>query len=292
MKDITRKGLNFIQKIGGMPVILKLARMPYWDSLGSFWHKQSYDNYLEQYLSLREYLDDANLSISGLSVLEVGSGGSIGQGYFFVANGCKSWTATDLYSDLLTDVKWIENEKKVVDQVSKKYWQKTKSLVKFGKNKIKFECPFEFRKLDITLYDKSLRGKFDVVLSRAVFEHVDKSQVPQAIENISKYLKKGGYMIHEIDLRDHVNILNPCNFFRYEENDWDKLTKDTIFYTNRLRASDYKREFEKNGLKEIYSSPRIEKRALPSNLPISKDFQKYVKTDLSTTVMFTILVKS
>jgi 2-polyprenyl-3-methyl-5-hydroxy-6-metoxy-1,4-benzoquinol methylase len=291
MKNITRQGLNFIQKIGGMSVVLKLARMPYWDSLGYFWHKQSYENYLEQYMSLREYLDDANLSISGLSVLEVGSGGSIGQGYFFVANGCKDWTATDLYSDLLADVKWIENEKKVVDQVTKKYWLKARSLVKFGKKKIKFESPLEFRKLDITHYDKSLRGKFDVVLSRAVLEHVDKNQIPQAIENISKYLKKDGYMIQEIDLRDHINVLNPFNFFRYEESVWDKLTKGTIFYTNRLRASDYKREFEKNGLKEIYCKSTIEK-ALPKKLLISKDFQKYTKADLSTTIIFSILVKS
>lgn len=292
MKNITRQSLNIIQKIGAEPLMLKLVRLPVANSLRSFWDKHSYEMYLEQYMSLQKYLDEAEISLSGLSVLEVGSGGSVGEGYFFVANGCRSWMATDLYSDLLTDKKWIRNEKKVVSEVSKRYWSKARSLVKFDRDKIQFKPPIQFCKSDITCFDKSLKGKFDVVLSRAVLEHVDKDQIPQAIENLTKYLKHGGRMIHEIDLRDHINILNPFNFFRYEENIWNRLTKETIFYTNRLRASDFKKEFAKNGLRETYNDSKIEKKALLPDLPISKDFMKYSRTDLSTTILFTVLVKA
>ncbi|MCX6812225.1 MAG: class I SAM-dependent methyltransferase [Candidatus Berkelbacteria bacterium] len=291
MKSITRKGLNFIQKIGATPILLKIVHLPAVNSFFSFWEKRSLDDYRREYLLLKKYLDKAGLSLSGLSVLEVGSGGSVGMGYFFVAAGCKSWLATDLYSNLLTDANWIRNEKKIVGEISKKYWSEVKSFIKFNGDKIKIKPPFKFRKLDITHFNKSFENTFDVVISQAVFEHIDRKKLPAAIKNLSRYIKKGGIMIHEIDLRDHINVICPLNFYRYGEDRWNKLTRGTIFYTNRLRASDYKKEFMINDLQEIFCRSEVEKKALAPAPAISKDFQRYSKADLATTKLFTILIK-
>jgi hypothetical protein len=71
-------------------------------------------------------------------------------------------------------------------------------------------------------------------------------------------------MIHEIDLRDHVNVLNPLNFYKYSEEEWEKLTRDSIFYTNRLRATDYIILLKKNNLKVM--NIRIKKTKLPKKI--------------------------
>ena len=143
-------------------------------------------------------------------------------------------------------------------------------------------------KIEVAQIEKSL-AEFDIILSNAVFEHVPAELMDKAFNNMYKYLKKEGVMIHEIDLRDHVNIKgNPFNFYKYSQEKWDKLTKGTIFYTNRLRVSDFDKIFKKNKLKIINIKTK------KTNLPkvVNKEFiSRYSQKDLEVDFLLLILRK-
>jgi hypothetical protein len=99
---------------------------------------------------------------------------------------------------------------------------------------------------------------------------------------INKLLKKGGYTLNVIDLRDHFSIKNnPFRFYKYEKKEWDKLTQSTIFYTNRLRFTEYLSKFKQNGFKIIdYKTIKNSKNISSSS--ISSDFIKFNPTELKT----------
>lgn len=53
-------------------------------------------------------------------------------------------------------------------------------------------------------------GAFDVVLSNAVFEHVE--DVPAALANLARVTAPGGVHVHQVDFRDHRDFGRPLEF--------------------------------------------------------------------------------
>ncbi len=53
-------------------------------------------------------------------------------------------------------------------------------------------------------------GAFDVVLSNAVFEHVE--DVPAALANLARVTARGGLHVHQVDFRDHRDFARPLEF--------------------------------------------------------------------------------
>lgn len=94
-------------------------------------------------------------------------------------------------------------------------------------------------------------------------------------------LKPGGYMLHQIDLRDHFNTRQPFNFYQYSEAQWLNLTHRGPFYTNRLRLSDYLKYFTRWNLKVIYQRRKkalVDLKIVKKNL--HSDFKSYSNSDL------------
>jgi hypothetical protein len=160
--------------------------------------------------------------------------------------------------------------------------------VRFARGTLCFSDRFDFLSFDAACLQPHLVEAFDVVLTSAVMEHIERDVVRTTLANLSRYLRKGGYMIHEIDLRDHINVYNPHNFLRYSEEEWEKLTKGSIFYTNRLRESDFLRYFSRD-LEVVFLESTS--KELPERLTVSAPFMSYEKEDLEKTTMFVILQK-
>ena len=59
-------------------------------------------------------------------------------------------------------------------------------------------------------------------------------------------------MVHWIDLRDHICIRRPMNFYRHSEERWHRSVSDTIFYTNRLTVDDYRTMLAEAGFELLY----------------------------------------
>jgi len=286
MKKIVETLLNLIQKINLDTILIKISKNRFLNNLvlKRFWDNKNYEYFYNKSKIFDDYFKRNNIVLKDKNILEIGSGNSIGIGYLFIKDGFKQWVASDYYRDLK---KTIEEEKRIVNIVSEKI-PEIKNYIKFDNTKINYNGKFSFIKLDITKFNHKLSNKFDIIISCAVFEHISKDKVSQSINNIFRYLKKGGFMIHEIDLRDHVNLKNPFYFYKYDNNKWESLTKGSIFYTNRLRAIDFMNLFKKNNLKIIELI--LNKDNLPKKIN-SYFLNKYNKDNLKTRSMAIVLKK-
>ena len=69
----------------------------------------------------------------------------------------------------------------------------------------------EFIGRDLT--SVTLKEKLDFACSISVFEHIRDAE--GNIKKLSYLIRKGGFMYHKIDMRDHYNFNNPFLFYKY-----------------------------------------------------------------------------
>lgn len=291
MTKKTRISLNLLQKIGLDYWLIRLVNNRFVNPilLTHGWDVQTAEIYHQQYEIWKDKLVEVGVTFKGKDILEIGAGGSIGLGYFFFDNNYRSWWSSDSYLDLKNDKRLIKKEKVLLLEIEKKYNLSSKKLAHIENDKIYFNPKIDFIKLDLENLNPKLENSFDVIFSTAVLEHIDVEEMFKSSANLIKYLRPGGVMLHEIDLRDHINVANPFSFYRYGKGEWNDLTKGSIFYTNRLRASDYKKIFKANNFTELRSWQ--EQQELNPLAKISRDFVGYSADDLSTTRLFTIWQK-
>lgn len=291
MNCLTKLGLNLLQKtkldyftIRALnnkicnPLLLKYC-----------WQVRDYHSFYGQYKEWEERLKKNGITFKDKRILDFGAGGSIGLGYFFLKADFEFWLAVDLYNNLKTDKKLIKKETVLLEEIFKNYNKNIFNDARIEKDNIIFSDKLDFRQLEITDSPEEPIGKFDIIISSAVLEHIPDRLTERIMADLSNYLKTGGLMIHEIDLRDHVNVANPFNFYKYSRERWDKLAGDTIFYNNRLRLVDYLKIFNKLNFKTKFIEAQTE--SLPARIKIDNFFNKYKKEELEATRVFIILEK-
>jgi len=92
----------------------------------------------------------------------------------------------------------------------------------------------------IAPYDMSrapLEGKFDFINSTSVLEHLPPGNAGDIMANVAASLEKGGEMLHEVDLRDHLDFAAPLAFL-CQQDDYDRA-RDFDARGNRLRRCDW-----------------------------------------------------
>lgn len=292
MNRLTKIGLNFLQRAKLDNFLISLLNKKNINSLmlKYCWQQKGYDRYYRKYLAWNEIMKKNNISLAAKSILEVGSGASLGLGYFFLDKNFKDWTASDYYRCFGASKSLIKKEIKLINEVREKFNKNILADVKIVNGQILLGDRLKFIKLELSRYCEELNNRFDLVISSDTFEHLEKETVKPIINNLNKYLKKGGLMINEIDLKDHVNPANPHGFLKYSDLEWNGLTRGTIFYTNRLRSNDYVKIFEDLNLKVKF----IEKQntPIPLNLKINKQFLNYDKNDIEAVKAYIVCEKT
>lgn len=128
----------------------------------------------------------------------------------------------------------------------------------------------------------------DLIFTNSVLEHI--KPVKENIWFMSKILNNSGYMLHNIDLRDHYNFNKPFLFYKYSDWVWDNLlTKEGLSYTNRLRYDDFVQLFKNMGFKIIYEKTQKENLA---DTKLCSAFKGKNKKDLEITFLSVLLQKS
>ncbi len=240
------------------PVSNALNKLLFWKLYSSDFRKLD-----EKFEKIFQQLKKKNISIKDKTILELGPGNSYINAYNFIAKGAKKVILVDKYPRYIKTKKqktFIERE---LDFIKNKY----------GFKKRFFEDKIEIIAKELT--EVEVTG-VDLIYSISVLEHI--KDVMQNIKKCCGVLKKGGFMFHSIDMRDHYNFNRPFLFYKYSDKIWDNyLTKEGLSYTNRWRFEDFKKEFESNDLKIIENN--IEK--FPMNeKKISCKFQKRKDLDI------------
>ncbi len=68
--------------------------------------------------------------------------------------------------------------------------------------------------------DGVLTGSFDIVVSNAVFEHVE--NVPRALQSLARITRRGGCGIHQVDFRDHRDFSRPLEYLTLAEDEFQR----------------------------------------------------------------------
>jgi SAM-dependent methyltransferase len=96
-------------------------------------------------------------------------------------------------------------------------------------------------------------NSFDTIWSHTVYEHLRYPEL--TVSEVYRVLKKGGIIIHHIDLRDHLildeNNPDTFNMLKYSDKTWWKMTSNRSIYVNRLRSSEWLNLHSKVGHKNI-----------------------------------------
>jgi SAM-dependent methyltransferase len=113
--------------------------------------------------------------------------------------------------------------------------------------------PVQFRRYEgaaIPLPDRSV----DVIVSKSVLEHVPAGELPRLVEEMRRVLAPGGCMVHVVDLRDHMHILqeevsgNWLQALEYPEWLFRVMFANRSTTINRLRSPEWRRLLDDAGL--------------------------------------------
>lgn len=186
--------------------------------------------------------------IKGKEILEIGPGDNFGVALKFVCCGAKKVTCLDkfysfrnhsqqyqIYSKLRQGME--DNHKKRFDTAVRL----DGSSFELDKNKIEY-----IYGVGIENADRVFNGSgFDLIISRAVLEHI--SEIELAFYVMDKFLKRGGYLIHKVDLRDHGMFSkdghDPLTFLTIPNFIWSNMTRYSG-KPNRRRVDFYERKLQ------------------------------------------------
>jgi len=202
-----------------------------------------YDEYLL-------YADIEKDGLAGKRILEIGPGDNLGVALKFIASGAAQVVCIDrIYSE--------RNERQqcdiysalrgTLDPDAREFFDLAVTLdcgkVRFNSERIK-----NISGVDIAGANKILEGEFDIIVSRAVLEHI--YDIDGAFCVMDKHLKKGGRQLHKVDLRDHEMFtrdgFNPLTFLTIPAFVWNLMTRHSG-KPNRKTAEYFKEKLEALG---------------------------------------------
>ena len=249
----------------------------------------------------QDYLSFADLSVKDIKdkrVLELGPGDNFGVALKFLIVGANKVTCLDKFYSNRDEHQQYQIYKAIRDELSQEGKRSFDSIIKLNNHKFEFiSDKFEY------IYGKGIEQaieifppvSFDMIVSRAVLEHIP--ALDAAFNAMDKLLRPGGYMIHNIDLRDHGIFtsvgLHPLTFLAIPEKIW-KLMTGHSGKPNRMRIDYYKHQMEK------FNYDYTIKTILFSTLPmienikpkLQPEFKKMFSEDLLPETIFLIAQKS
>jgi hypothetical protein len=127
-----------------------------------------------------------------------------------------------------------------------------------------------------------------VILSRAVLEHIPPDALRNMLARCRELLRDGGVMAHIIDNSDHRqhgdSRLSPVDFLRYSDRAYRVLSAlHPRNYQNRLRHDDYLRLFRNAGFEIVRDVSAPDPRALQDlqTMPLASKYAASSREDLA-----------
>jgi len=131
---------------------------------------------------------------------------------------------------------------------------------------------------------------FDFHFSYAVFEHVPESIIRDILKEAKRLLHPEGVVSHSIDLSDHFaysdDSITKINFLQFNDERWQRLAGNQYMYHNRLRAPEFVRLFEEEGVFIARKAETLDARALEAlkrGFPLDTRFESTSPEELAIT---------
>jgi|ERR1017187_904236 SAM-dependent methyltransferase len=162
-------------------------------------------------------------------------------------------------------------------------WEPDDSVEAFCERlRLKYLAPCDCRALDLPA------ESVDVVVSRAVLEHIPPNVIDRIFVESRRVLRPGGLACHFVDNSDHWQFedrnISRVNFLRFSDRMFWWTCINPLNYQNRLRHSEYRELLIKSGFTILRDESEIHPDSLAAleDLPIAPRFQHFTREDLAT----------
>ncbi len=247
-----------------------------------------------------DYLSFAEISvkdIKGKNILELGPGDNFGVALKFLIAGANKIVCLDKFYSNRDVSQQYQIYKAIRDELLPEEKINFDNIVKLDSQAVEFiSDKFEY------IYGTGIENAlnvlsptfFDMIVSRAVLEHIP--DLDATFDTMDKLLCTDGYMIHNVDLKDHGIFtskgLHPLTFLSVSEKIW-KLMTSYNGKPNRMRIDYYRRKMEELNYK--YRIKTIHITTLPVieeiKPQLQSQFRKMLSEDLMPETIFLIAKK-
>ncbi len=279
---------------------IKYRIVPY---VGDAWNNEA---------TIRQGLDQiANIKtvrpLEGAAVLEVGSGWQPFIPTLFSLAGASRVYLTDLRrllqpASFRTAMESLKLHRKlIVDSlgITGKSFDDTVTVkpgdsldAAFRRLRLEYLAPCDCRKL--ALPDQCL----DLVISRAVLEHIPPQVIQDIFHESYRLLKPGGLSCHYVDNSDHWQhsdkSISRVNFLRFPDYVFRWTYINGLNYQNRLRHSEYVEMLRKAGFEILREDKEVDSGALEAlkSLPLDSQFRRFAVEDLAALTSYLLARKA
>ena len=247
-----------------------------------------------------EYLADADFSVRGKRLLEIGTGWHPALPFCFILSGAGSVATFDIVRLLeektvfeLLDC--LQNHSATIAGSAQEAPETIRARIAdlrrsgslgelFKKSHIDYFAPADGRATGIE------SNSIDLVYSNSVLEHVPKESIRALMEEGFRVLKPGGLAMHNVGCNDHYAFFDKSisfvNFLQYNEQEW-RFWNNSLQYQNRLRAPEFLKLAAGAGLQLVKKRTNVRPGTLEalSSLQIAPEFQRFSESDLAATTI-------
>lgn len=192
--------------------------------------------------------------LSGKRVLEYGPGDVPGVALLMVAHGAESVACVDRFPLLALSPKNIEIMELLLDSLAGEARQRADDcFLETGRPSSGFSPRIRYLIRPSGL--SGLRNAVDLVISRAVLEHVD--DLPATFADMYQALREGSLAVHEVDLKSHgLHRRNPLDFLTWPPRLWLWMYAHKGV-PNRLRVNHYRDAITASGFVTMLMQPTL-----------------------------------
>ena len=137
-------------------------------------------------------------------------------------------------------------------------------------------------------FDKNINEKFDLIISHAVLEHIDK--IDDFFKFMENSLRLGGFVSHQVDLKSHDTASSWDGHWRYSNFFWKILRGKRLWFINRLPFSKYIKLFKEYHFKNILVDKNIMQSSYKRS-KLAKEFKFISEEDRQTSGFFIQAIK-
>ena len=223
----------------------------YLDTVGDYFQK-CFDDYFDR-LGI-EKAGQAEF-LQGKRILEYGPGDVPGVALLMVAHGAKQVVCVDRFPMVRMSPKNVEIVKLMLERLTENPRERGRNCLKQPHHP---EAGFSPEHIEYLVQPSGLAGlhnEIDLVISRAVLEHVNDLQA--SFTDMYAALKPGGIAIHLVDLKSHgLHLNNPLDFLAWPNWLWS-LMYSAKGVPNRLRANAYRDAVARSGFELVEMTPTL-----------------------------------
>ena len=215
-----------------------------------------------------------DLSLEGARILEIGSGQVFCHPIAFNLLGAKKITTIDIKKQFNNKAAYLSLKNNVMARkifsdlnLNIDIYQLLKNLSKQIKSSKELNLPFIKYLAPFDITTNKIKDEFDIIFSYTVLEHIFKKDIKVFLKSTIDVLIAGGYLVHYIDLEDHLSPSRPFSFLDIDN--WDE--KNAIHRGNRLRYREWESIIKSLNLSSYYLIP-INFRDSTKVLKINSDY--------------------